>query len=133
MIDYRLENEVRIPAPAMQALAAAADRGGEVVAAAVRDAGRTAGEEITRRVAGLISLSELDTDDFWSAVNAETAARGLGTYEWNRGIGGHAELIVLGKRSKEEFLHTIGTPRLRRLVARSRFPTAVVPTASPEG
>ena len=96
MIDYRLENEVRIPSPALQALAAAADRGGEVVAAAVRDAGRAAGEEITRSVAGVISLSELDTDELWAAVNAETAARGLGTYEWERGIGGHAELIVYG-------------------------------------
>lgn len=42
--------------------------------------------------------------------------------------GETAELVVLGKRGDEEFLHTIGTPRLRRLVARSRFPTAVVPT-----
>ena len=45
--------------------------------------------------------------------------------------GQTAELVVLGKRSNEEFLHTIGTPRLRRLVARSRFPTAVVPTTNP--
>jgi len=45
-----------------------------------------------------------------------------------RRAGETAELVVLGKRSEEEFLHTIGTPRLRRLVARSRFPTAVVPT-----
>lgn len=46
-----------------------------------------------------------------------------------RKAGQTAELVVLGKRSDEEFLHTIGTPRLRRLVARSQFPTAVVPTA----
>ncbi len=45
-----------------------------------------------------------------------------------RRAGELAELVVLGKRSEEEFLHTIGTPRLRRLVARSRFPTAIVPT-----
>jgi hypothetical protein len=96
MSDYRLEGEVRIPSPALHALSAAADRGGEVVAAAVRDAGRAAGEEITRRIAGVISLSELDTDDFWSAVNAETDARGLGTFEWDRGIGGHAVLFVRG-------------------------------------
>ena len=38
-----------------------------------------------------------------------------------------AELVVLGKRSDEEFLHVIGTPRLRRLVARMAFPTVVVP------
>ncbi len=46
-----------------------------------------------------------------------------------RSAGEHAELVVLGKRSEEEFLSTIGTPRLRRLVSRTRFPTAVVPTA----
>ena len=40
MSDYRLEDEVRVPSPALQALSAAADRGGEVVASAVRDAGR---------------------------------------------------------------------------------------------
>jgi len=44
-----------------------------------------------------------------------------------RAAGELAELVVLGKRSDEEFLHTIGTPRLRRLVARTPFPTAVVP------
>ncbi len=46
-----------------------------------------------------------------------------------RNAGETAELVVLGKRGDEEFMHKIGTPRLRRLVARSRFPTAVVPTA----
>ena len=96
MSDYRLEDEVRMPSPALQALSAAADRGGEVVAAAVRGAGRAAGEEIARRIARAISLSELDADDFWSAVNAETDARGLGTFEWSRGIGGHAVLLVHG-------------------------------------
>ncbi len=96
MSDYRLEDEVRIPSPALQALSAAADRGGEIVAAAVRDAGRAAGEEITRRIARAIPLSELDTDDFWSAVNAETDARGLGTFVWERGIGGHADLLAQG-------------------------------------
>jgi hypothetical protein len=96
MSDYRLEDEVRIPAAALHALAAAADRGGEPVAAAVRVAGRAAGEEITRRIARLISLSDLDTNDFWSAVNAETGARGLGTFEWERGIGGYAEIVARG-------------------------------------
>ena len=41
--------------------------------------------------------------------------------------GQNAELVVLGKRHGEAFVDIIGTPRLRRLVARSRFPTAVVP------
>lgn len=41
--------------------------------------------------------------------------------------GENAELVVLGKRSEEEFIYIIGTPRLRRLVSRSDFPTAVVP------
>jgi hypothetical protein len=94
MSDYRLDDEVRIPAPALQALAAAAARGGEAVAAAVRDSGRAAGEAITRRVAGVIALSDLDANDFWSAVNAETGARGLGTFLWRRGVGGHAEIIA---------------------------------------
>jgi len=96
MTDYRLDNEVRIPASALHALTAAADRGGEAVAAVVRDAGRAAGEEITRLIGQVVSLSELDADDFWSAVNAETGARGLGTFEWERGLGGHAELLVRG-------------------------------------
>lgn len=96
MNDYRLDDEVRIPVLALRALAAAADRDGEPVAAVVRDAGRAAGEAITRRIGRVASLSELDTDDFWSAVNAETGARGLGTFEWERGFGGHAELLVRG-------------------------------------
>ena len=108
MSDYRLEDEVRMPSPALQALAAAADRGGEVVAAAVRDAGRAAGEEVARRIAGAISLSELDTDDFWSAANAETGARGLGTFEWKRGIGGHAELLVRGAPDLADGARTSG-------------------------
>ena len=108
MSDYRLEDEVRMPSPALQALSAAADRGGEVVAAAVRDAGRAAGEEVARRIAGAISLSELDTDDFWSAANAETGARGLGTFEWKRGIGGHAELLVRGAPDLADGARTSG-------------------------
>ncbi len=108
MSDYRLEDEVRMPSRALQALSAAADRGGEVVAAAVRDAGRAAGEEIARRIAGAISLSELDTDDFWSAANAETGARGLGTFEWKRGIGGHAELLVRGAPDLADGARTSG-------------------------
>ena len=96
MSDYRLEDEVRMPAPALHALAVAADRGGEPIASAVRDAGRAAGEEIMRRIAGVIPLSDLDTDDFWSAVNAETGARGLGTFEWDRGIGACAEVVAHG-------------------------------------
>jgi len=108
MSDYRLEDEVRMPSSALQALTAAADRGGEVVAAAVRDAGRAAGEEVARRIAGAISLSELDTDDFWSAANAETGARGLGTFEWKRGIGGHAELLVRGAPDLADGARTSG-------------------------
>lgn len=50
-----------------------------------------------------------------------------------RHAGETAEIVVLGKRSGEEFLHTIGTPRLRRLIARSRFPTAVVPASLADG
>jgi hypothetical protein len=102
MSDYRLDDEVRIPVPALHALAAAAARGGEIVAAAVRDSGRAAGEAITRRVAGMISLSHLDAKDFWSAVNAETGARGLGTFDWRRGVGGHAEIIVHDPAESEE-------------------------------
>ena len=44
-----------------------------------------------------------------------------------RNAGETAEIVVLGKRNDDEFLHTIGTPRLRRLVARATFPTAIVP------
>ena len=109
MSDYRLEDEVRVPSPALQALSAAADRGGEVVASAVRDAGRVAGGEIARRIAEVVSLSELDTDDFWSAANAETDARGLGTFEWKRGIGGHAELLVHGAPDLAEGARVSGT------------------------
>ena len=29
-------------------------------------------------------------------MNAETGARGLGTFEWNRGIGGYAEVVAQG-------------------------------------
>jgi hypothetical protein len=94
MVDYRLDNEIRVPVLALHSLSSAADRGGEPVASAVRDAGRAAGEEITRRIASVVSLAELDTNDFWSAVNAETGARGLGTFEWSRGIGGYAEVVV---------------------------------------
>lgn len=47
-----------------------------------------------------------------------------------RSAGETAELVVLGKRSDEEFLHVIGTPRLRRLIARTHFPTAIVPAAA---
>lgn len=96
MNDYRLDDEVRIPAPALHALAAAADREGEPVAAVVREAGRAAGGAITRRIGEAVSLAELDADDFWSAVNAETNARGLGTFEWERGLGGHSEVLVHG-------------------------------------
>ncbi len=96
MSDYRLDDEVRIPASALRSLAGAADRSGEPVATAVRDAGRATGQEITQRIAGAVPLSDLDTNDFWSAVNAETGARGLGTFEWERGIGGHAEILVRG-------------------------------------
>jgi hypothetical protein len=119
MNDYRLEDEVRVPSSALQALAAAADRGGEVVATAVRDAGRAAGEEIARRIAEVVSLSELDTDDFWSAANAETDARGLGTFEWKRGIGGHAELLVHGAPDLAEGTRvsaTGGTPFTEGLI-----------------
>jgi hypothetical protein len=119
MNDYRLEDEVRVPSSALQALTAAADRGGEVVATAVRDAGRAAGEEIARRIAEVVSLSELDTDDFWSAANAETDARGLGTFEWKRGIGGHAELLVHGAPDLAEGTRvsaTGGTPFTEGLI-----------------
>lgn len=47
-----------------------------------------------------------------------------------RQAGETAELVVLGKRANDEFLHTIGTPRLRRLVARANFPTVVVPCST---
>jgi hypothetical protein len=113
MNDYRLDDEVRIPVPALHALAAAADRDGEPVAAAVRDAGRAAGEAISRRIGRVVSLSELDADDFWSAVNAETGARGLGTFEWERGFGGHAELLVRGSPDLSE---TAGIPVANRSV-----------------
>lgn len=96
MVDYRLDNEVRVPVPALQALSSAADRGGEPVAAAVREAGRAAGELITHRIASVVPLSELDTNDFWSALNAETGARGLGTFEWKRELGGYAEVVARG-------------------------------------
>jgi hypothetical protein len=94
MTEFRLEGEIRLPGTAVHSLATAARRHGEPVTSAVRDAGRAAGEDIVHRIAALVSLAELDMADFWSAVNAETGARGLGTYEWEAGLGGHAELVV---------------------------------------
>jgi len=94
MTDFRLEGEIRFPEAAMVALSDAARRHGEAVTAAVREAGRAAGEDILGRIRSMVSLAELDMVDFWSAVNAETGARGLGTYEWQSGLGGHAELLV---------------------------------------
>ncbi len=94
MIDYRLDGEVRIPAPALHALSAEADRGGEAVAAAVRAAGRAAGDAIAGRLAAMVPLTDLDTNDFLAAVNAETAARGLGTLQWRRELGTYAEVVV---------------------------------------
>ncbi|MDP2469527.1 MAG: hypothetical protein Q8W45_01570 [Candidatus Palauibacterales bacterium] len=96
MVEYRPDDEIRIPVAVLHALSEAADRDGEAVAAAVRDAGRAAGDDIARRIARAVALPELDAVDFWSAVNAETGARGLGTFEWERGIGGHAEILVHG-------------------------------------
>ena len=113
MSDFRLEGEVRIPVLALHALVAAAERGGEPVAAAVREAGRATGEDITRRITQVVSLSELDTDDFWSAVNAETGARGLGTYHWASAVGGHAELVVFDPADAEE---GVRSPTGRRAV-----------------
>jgi nucleotide-binding universal stress UspA family protein len=63
-------------------------------------------------------------------LDVTTHVHSTSVIEAVRRAGETAEVVVLGKRSDEEFLHTIGTPRLRRLVARSRFPTAVVPTTS---
>ena len=94
MIDYRLDGEVRIPGLALCALSAEADRGGEPVAAAVRAAGRAAGDAIAGHIAGMVPLTDLDTDDFLAAVNAETAARGLGTLVWRRELGTYAEVVV---------------------------------------
>lgn len=47
-----------------------------------------------------------------------------------RHAGEGAEIVVLGKRHGESFMSTVASPRLRRLVARSAFPTVVVPTCS---
>jgi hypothetical protein len=94
MTDFRLEGEIRVPEAALIALSESARRYGEPVAAAVREAGRAAGENILRRIRTVVSLVELDMADFWLAVNAETGARGLGRYEWQSAIGGHAELLV---------------------------------------
>jgi hypothetical protein len=106
MSDFRLEGEVRIPVLALHALVAAAERGGEPVAAAVREAGRAAGEDITHRITQVVSMSELDTNDFWSAVNAETGARGLGTFQWTSAVGGHAELVVFGAADAEDLVRS---------------------------
>lgn len=94
MNDFRLEDEIRIPEASMRALVDAARQYGEPVAASVREAGRAAGEDIARRVSEAVPLSQLDVADFWSAVNGETGARGLGTFEWESALGGHAELVV---------------------------------------
>jgi len=110
MSDYRLEDEVRIPVSALRALVAAARRSGEPVAAAVRRAGLAAGEDITRHIRQVVSLSELDTNDFWAAVNAETGARGLGTFQWEGALGGHAELTVFGAADEEEAERTPNGP-----------------------
>lgn len=107
MTDHLSKDDVRLPAVAVRSLAVAAQTSGAEVAAAVRDAGRSAGEALARSLARSISFARLDADDFWSAVNAETAPRGLGTFEWQRGIGGHSQLIARG--SVEQGSETQGT------------------------
>lgn len=94
MNDFRLEDEIRLPGEAMRALVAAARLHGEPVAASLREAGCAAGEHIAYGISASVALTELDLADFWSAVNAETGARGLGTFEWESALGGHAELVV---------------------------------------
>jgi len=94
MTEDRRNREVRMPMASVLALAAAAERHGEPVAASVRSAGRTTGEELARELSRTLAFSQLDSDDFWSVVNAETAARGLGTFEWHRDVGGLAQLIA---------------------------------------
>lgn len=96
MSDFRLDDEIRLSVAAIRALVAAAHRHGEPLATAVREAGRAAGEDVVRRIGTVVTLAELDGADFWSAVNAETGARGLGTFEWESALGGHAELVVHG-------------------------------------
>lgn len=94
MTDDRSEEEVRLPATSLIALAETARRSGEPVAAAVRKAGRAAGESVARDLARSLSFAELDADDFWTAVNSVTESRGLGTFEYRRGVGGHAQLLA---------------------------------------
>jgi len=96
MTSDRSEREVRMPTAFLHSLAQAAHRHGEPVTGSVREAGRAAGQELARQLSRTLAFSELDSDDFWSAVNAETAARGLGTFEWQRGIGGCAQLVAHG-------------------------------------
>lgn len=94
MNEFRLDDEIRFPKAALHALVDAAGRSGEPAVAAVREAGRAAGEDLARRLAAVLPLDDVDTTDFWSAVNSETGARGLGTYEWESSLGGHAEVVV---------------------------------------
>lgn len=64
------------------------------------------------------------------SLSISTHVEGTSVLEAVTRAGENAELVVLGKRADEAFLHELGTPRLRKLVARTRFPTAVVPASS---
>jgi hypothetical protein len=94
MSDDRSTEDVRLPAASLASLAETARRAGEPVATAVRKAGRAAGESLAHELARSLSFSELDANDFWAAVNSVTESRGLGTFEYRRGVGGHAQLLA---------------------------------------
>lgn len=59
-------------------------------------------------------------------ISISTHVEGTSVLKAVTRAGENSELVVLGKRSDDEFLSVIGTPRLRKLVARTRFPTAVI-------
>jgi hypothetical protein len=96
MNDVPGADDIRIPRRALHVLASAATRDGEPLLSLIREAGRVAGEAITRGIAAEVPLAELDMTDFWTAVNAESGSRSLGTFDWQDPVGGHAELVVLG-------------------------------------
>lgn len=102
MTDVWGADDIRVPRRTLGLLASAARRDGEPLLSLVREAGRAAGEAITRGIAAEVPLAELDLSDFWTAVNAEAGSRGLGTFDWQDPSGGHAELVVLGAADTPE-------------------------------
>ncbi len=72
--------EVRLPRSAVEALVRSAATDPDGVARALREAGRAAGAELAARIGELAPADRISMAEFWSAVNAEAEARGLGEF-----------------------------------------------------